>query len=80
MALLRPLLIDTVPAIQQAAATALGRLANHSDELAAAVVTGDILPQLVYSLADQNRFGSISLSILSMFESLFFSELRDGLL
>lgn len=55
MSLLRPLLIDTVPTIQQTAALALGRLANHSDELAAAVVTDDILPQLVYSLADQNR-------------------------
>ena len=30
-------------------------LADVSDELAAAVVTGDILPQLVYSLAEQNR-------------------------
>ncbi|EGD76596.1 sperm associated antigen 6 [Salpingoeca rosetta] len=56
MALLRPLLIDTVPTIQQTAALALGRLANHSDELAAAVVHDDILPQLVYSLAEQNRF------------------------
>jgi hypothetical protein len=33
--------------IQQSAATALGRLANHSDELAEAIVTNDILPQLV---------------------------------
>eukprot|EP00730_Choanoeca_flexa_P019618 TRINITY_DN9591_c0_g1_i3.p1 TRINITY_DN9591_c0_g1~~TRINITY_DN9591_c0_g1_i3.p1 ORF type:complete len:538 (+),score=125.89 TRINITY_DN9591_c0_g1_i3:37-1614(+) len=56
MSLLRPLLIDTVPTIQQSAALALGRLANHSDELAAAVVTDDILPQLVYGLAEQNRF------------------------
>ncbi len=65
--MLRPLLLDTVPTIQQTAALALGRsdhilqqltgrLADVSDELAAAVVTGDILPQLVYSLAEQNRF------------------------
>ena len=34
MALLRPLLLDTVPSIQQSAALALGRLANYSEELA----------------------------------------------
>ncbi|KAF4023183.1 hypothetical protein G4228_015429 [Cervus hanglu yarkandensis] len=56
MALLRPLLLDVVPTIQQTAALALGRLANYNDDLAEAVVKGDILPQLVYSLAEQNRF------------------------
>lgn len=56
MSLLRPLLLDNVPAIQQAAALALGRLANYNEELAEAVVDSDILPQLVYSLSEQNRF------------------------
>ncbi|KAJ3114192.1 Sperm-associated antigen 6 [Nowakowskiella sp. JEL0407] len=56
MPLLRPLLLDNVPAIQQAAALALGRLANYSLELAEAVVESEILPQLVYSLSQQNRF------------------------
>jgi len=56
MALLRPLLLDNVPSIQQSAALALGRLANYSDELAEAVVSNEILPQLVYSLSEQNRF------------------------
>ncbi|KAL5503606.1 hypothetical protein EMCRGX_G010579 [Ephydatia muelleri] len=56
MQLLRPMLMDAVPTIQQTAAVALGRLANHNDDLAEAVVKGDILPQLVYSLAEQNRF------------------------
>ena len=42
--------------IQQSAALALGRLANYSDELAESVVTHEILPQLVYSLSQQNRF------------------------
>ncbi|KAJ3075962.1 Sperm-associated antigen 6 [Podochytrium sp. JEL0797] len=56
MALLRPLLVDHVPAIQHAAALALGRLANYNEELAEAVVESDILPQLVYSLSEQNRF------------------------
>jgi len=54
MSLLRPLLLDTVPTIQQTAALALGRLANYNDNLAEAVVKGDILPQLVYSLSEQN--------------------------
>lgn len=56
MQLLRPLLLDNVPSIQQTAALALGRLANYSDDLAEAVVSNEILPQLVYSLAEQNRF------------------------
>lgn len=54
MQMLRPLLLDVVPSVQQTAAVALGRLANYSDDLAEAVVKGDILPQLVYSLAEQN--------------------------
>lgn len=56
MALLRPLLLDTVPSIQQSAALALGRLANYSEALAEAVVVNEVLPQLVYSLGEQNRF------------------------
>ncbi|XP_078136533.1 sperm-associated antigen 6 [Sander vitreus] len=56
MSLLRPLMLDVVPSIQQTAALALGRLADHSDDLAEAVVKEDILPQLVQSLATQNRF------------------------
>jgi sperm-associated antigen 6 len=35
---------------------ALGRLANYSEELAESVVAQDVLPQLIYSLAEQNRF------------------------
>ncbi|KAJ3224672.1 Sperm-associated antigen 6 [Chytriomyces hyalinus] len=54
--LLRPLLLDRVPAIQHAAALALGRIANYNEELAEAVVDSDIVPHLVYSLAEQNRF------------------------
>lgn len=38
MQLLRPLLLDNVPSIQQTAALALGRLANYSEDLAEAVV------------------------------------------
>lgn len=54
MSLLRPLLLDVVPTIQQTAALALGRLASYNEDLAEAVVKGDILPQLVYSLTEQN--------------------------
>ena len=50
MALLRPLLLDNVPSIQQSAALALGRLASYSDELADAIVQENILPALVGSL------------------------------
>lgn len=45
-----------MPSIQQSAALALGRLANYSDDLAEAIVGNEILPQLVYSLSEQNRF------------------------
>lgn len=62
LSLLRPLLLDSVPAIQQAAALALGRLANYNQELAEAVVDSDILPQLVFSLSEQN----VSLEILKV--------------
>lgn len=54
MQLLRPLLLDNVPSIQQTAAIALGRLANYSEDLAEGIVGNEILPQLVYSLAEQN--------------------------
>jgi predicted ribosome-associated RNA-binding protein Tma20 len=56
MSLLRPLLLDNVPSIQQSAALALGRLANYNDDLAESVVGNGILPQLVYSLSEKNRF------------------------
>ena len=61
MALLRPLLLDVESEIQQTAALALGRLANYNEDLAEAVVKGDILPQLVYSLAEQNVIASINI-------------------
>ncbi|ETO03258.1 hypothetical protein RFI_34152 [Reticulomyxa filosa] len=85
MALLRPLLLDTVPSIQQtkqknvsilsffnfgkalthvfsfvvihiaqSAALALGRLASFSEATAEAVVSNEVLPQLVHSLSEQN--------------------------
>ncbi|MCQ2817053.1 MAG: hypothetical protein MJ252_07290 [archaeon] len=56
MALLRPLLLDSVPSIQQSAALAIGRLANYSEELAESVVQNDIIKELIFSLAKPNRF------------------------
>lgn len=50
MQLLRPLLLDSVPNIQQTAALALSRLAGYSEELSEAIVHENILIQLVYSL------------------------------
>jgi len=52
--LLKPLLLDSVPGVQQAAALALGRLANYSREMAYMMVNNDILPQLIYSLSEKN--------------------------
>lgn len=54
--LCRSLLIDNVPSIQHSAALALGRIANHSSDMAELIVANDVLPQLVHSLAEQNRF------------------------
>ena len=56
MSLLRPLLLDSVSSIQQSAALAIGRLANHSEELAESVIQNEIISQLIYSLSNQNRF------------------------
>ncbi|KAH0575798.1 Axoneme central apparatus protein [Spironucleus salmonicida] len=53
--LCRALLADSVPAVQHAAATALGRMANFSEEMAELIVASDVLPQLVYSISEQNR-------------------------
>ena len=63
MALLRPLLLDMRPNIQYMAAMALGRLAENNADLAAGVVTGDILPQVVYGLAKNGVLHSISTKI-----------------
>jgi hypothetical protein len=66
MALLRPLLLDNVPSIQQSAALALGRLASYSEDLAESVVSSQILPQLVYSLAEQNVPPSFCLTCIEI--------------
>lgn len=47
-------MLDVVPSIQQTAALALGRLAENSGDLAEAVVTEDILPELIRSVGEQN--------------------------
>jgi len=54
MELLRPLLLDNVSSIQQAAALALGRLASYSADVAESIVSSQVLPQLIDSLPKQN--------------------------
>jgi hypothetical protein len=48
------LLLDNVSSIQQSAALALARLASYSAEFAEAIISNQILPQLIDSLAKQN--------------------------
>lgn len=74
MQLLRPLLLDIVPTVQQTAALALGKLANHNDDLAEAVVKGDILPQLVYSLAEQNVNPKIIMCNIHVFTNILYRD------
>lgn len=52
--LLKPLLLDLVPSIQQTAALALGRLAGHSEALASECVAEDVLPSLTQTVAQHN--------------------------
>ncbi|CAM6016841.1 unnamed protein product [Sphagnum balticum] len=53
--LLKPLLLDYVPVIQQTAALGLCMLANYNEKLAESLVTEGILEQLVYSLNEAHR-------------------------
>ncbi|EFJ27729.1 hypothetical protein SELMODRAFT_77299 [Selaginella moellendorffii] len=55
LVLLRPLLLDCIPQIQQLAALGLSRLANYSEELAEVFVTEKILQQVLFPLRDINR-------------------------
>ncbi|KAL0248858.1 hypothetical protein GEMRC1_004092 [Eukaryota sp. GEM-RC1] len=52
--LLRSLIMDSVPSIAQSAMLALGRLANLSDEVAESIVTENILPTIISTLAAEN--------------------------
>ena len=54
MSLLHPLLMDAVPAVQQTAALALGKLASFSQQLAQTLVSSNILPQLISQVPVQN--------------------------
>ncbi|MCO5548130.1 hypothetical protein L7F22_001588 [Adiantum nelumboides] len=53
---LKPLLLDSVPQVQQSAALALGHLANYNEDLASAVVAQKIHLQLVQSLKELDRY------------------------
>lgn len=60
MPLLRPLVTDVMPGIQQTAILALAHLADHNEELAGAVVKEDILPNLVHTLIQQQTVSTVS--------------------
>jgi len=83
LALLRPMLFDPVVAIQQTATLTLGHLANHSVELAEAVVSIGVLPQLVEALQSQDdrllkRFSAFVLRALAQHERLARAIVESG--
>ncbi|CDO65110.1 armadillo repeat protein PF16, putative [Plasmodium reichenowi] len=53
--LLRPLILDKVPIVQQNATLILGKLASHSEEIALTILENDILPHLIYCLKHENK-------------------------
>ncbi|MCO5589299.1 hypothetical protein L7F22_043265 [Adiantum nelumboides] len=53
---LKPLLLDSVPQVQQSAALALGHLANYNEDLASAVVAQKIHLQLFQSFKELDRY------------------------
>lgn len=56
LALLRPLLLDIVPSIQQYAALCLGRLAEYSEHIAQQIVKALILPEIVAGLSSPDHY------------------------
>lgn len=56
LALLRPLLLDTVPSIQQNAALSLGKLANYSQQIAEQITNVGILPEIVSALSSKDNY------------------------
>ncbi|KAL0270247.1 UNVERIFIED_CONTAM: hypothetical protein PYX00_007720 [Menopon gallinae] len=54
--LLRPLLCDPVVSVQQAAAVALGKMANQDEKIAEAIVRKDMLSTLLVGLEKQNKY------------------------
>jgi HEAT repeat protein len=56
LSLLRPLLLDNVPTIQQTAALALGRLANYKESIAEQIVAAGILPEIVAGLGSSDNY------------------------
>ncbi|SCO67406.1 PF16 protein, putative [Plasmodium vivax] len=53
--LLRPLILDKVPIVQQNATQILGKMASHSEEVALTILQNDVLPHLVYCLKHENK-------------------------
>lgn len=54
LSLLRPLLLDNIPPIQQAAANALAKIATVNEKVASDIIKLDILPHLTFKFSEQN--------------------------
>ncbi|SBS91476.1 armadillo repeat protein PF16, putative (PF16) [Plasmodium ovale curtisi] len=53
--LLRPLILDKVPIVQQNATVILAKLASYSEEVALTILQNDVLPHLIYCLKHENK-------------------------
>eukprot|EP00366_Plasmodium_knowlesi_P001815 XP_002259312.1 pf16 protein, putative [Plasmodium knowlesi strain H] len=53
--LIRPLILDKVPMVQQNATQILAKMASHSEEVALTILENDVLPHLVYCLKHENK-------------------------
>ncbi|ANQ08274.1 Uncharacterized protein PCOAH_00026450 [Plasmodium coatneyi] len=53
--LIRPLILDKVPIVQQNATQILAKMASHSEEVALTILQNDVLPHLVYCLKHENK-------------------------
>ncbi|XP_034950035.1 sperm-associated antigen 6-like [Chelonus insularis] len=54
--LLRPLLLDVEPSIQQTTIIAISKMANYNQKVAYAVIQQDVIPPLLQNIGKQNEF------------------------
>lgn len=69
--LLCPLLWDVTPSIQQLTAIALGRLANHDVKIARAILSRNILPQILKKI-DKQTVGNACVLIYTIDVSIIY--------
>ncbi|GAW81075.1 PF16 protein [Plasmodium gonderi] len=53
--LIRPLILDKIPIVQQNATQILAKMATHSEEVALTILQNDVLPHLIYCLKHENK-------------------------